>query len=103
MTDNLFNEVPERMPDELVKVLAERDSVRIERIISDGHTSPAGFWYHQDEHEWVMVVSGSAVLEFEDRLLEMGPGDYVLIPAHQKHRVASTASNEKTIWLAVFF
>ena len=103
MVGSLYKNLPEQLPEELVEVLAERSTVRIERIVSDGHASPAGFWYDQDEHEWVLLISGSAVLEFEDRKQALNPGDYVLIPAHQKHRVASTAPTEKTLWLAIFF
>lgn len=100
---NLFENIPERLPGELVEVLADSSSVRIERIVSDGQASPEGFWYDQEQHEWVLLVSGSAVLEFEDGMLEMHPGDHVLIPARQKHRVAATSAAEKTIWLAVFY
>ncbi len=100
---NLFENIPEDLPEELVEVLAESAQVRIERIVSDGQASPEGFWYDQQQNEWVLLVSGSAVLEFEDRSLEMNPGDHVLIPAHQKHRVAATSKVEKTIWLAVFY
>lgn len=100
---NLFENIPEVLPEELVEVLAESSNVRIERIVSEDHASPDGFWYDQEQNEWVMLISGSAVLVFDDRKQELSPGDYVLIPAHQKHRVASTATSEKTIWLAIFF
>jgi cupin 2 domain-containing protein len=100
---NLRSNIPEALPEELTEVLAGSSSVRIERIVSDGHASPEGFWYDQADNEWVLLVSGSAELEFEDHTIEMKPGDYVLIPAHQKHRVASTSGTEKTIWLAVFY
>jgi cupin 2 domain-containing protein len=33
----------------------------------------------------------------------MSPGDYINIPAHEKHRVAWTRPDEPTIWLAVFY
>ncbi|MDF7798089.1 cupin domain-containing protein [Pontiellaceae bacterium B1224] len=100
---NLFSNIPEELPEELVDVLTESSNVRIERIMSDGHTSPDDFWYDQVQNEWVLLVSGSATLEFEDRSVELKPGDYLLIPAHQKHRVAATSETEKTIWLAVFY
>ncbi|MDF7823185.1 cupin domain-containing protein [Pontiellaceae bacterium B12227] len=100
---NLFENIPGELPEELVEVLTEGSSIRIERIVSDGHQSLDDFWYDQDENEWVLLVSGSAVLEFEDRKQELKPGDYVLVPAHQKHRVAATAMTEKTVWLAVFY
>jgi cupin 2 domain-containing protein len=100
---NLFAELPGRLPEELFETLLTRNKVRIERIVSHGHASPAGFWYDQDQHEWVVVLKGAATLQFEDRSLEMRPGDFVNIPAHQKHRVAWTAPDEPTIWLAVHY
>jgi cupin 2 domain-containing protein len=100
---NLFGDIPDVLPDELTEVLAESSNVRIERIVSDGQSSPDDFWYDQTQNEWVLLVSGSAVLEFEERSVDLKVGDYLLIPAHQKHRVASTSLTEKTIWLAVFF
>ena len=53
--------------------------------------------------EWVVVLHGEAVLEFEDEKRRMVPGDYVLIPPRRKHRVFSTSMKEPTVWLAVFF
>lgn len=100
---NLFSNIPENLPEELVEVLAENESVKIERIVSDGHASPDRFWYDQKQNEWVLLVAGSAVLEFEDGKVEMKPGDHLLIPAHQRHRVVSTSQTKKTIWLAIFY
>jgi cupin 2 domain-containing protein len=87
----------------VIETLAEGSHIRIERIVSEGDTSPAEGWYDQDKAEWVLLVQGAARLEFEDSLLELKPGDYVNIPAHCKHRVAWTTPDEKTIWLAVFY
>ena len=100
---NLFEDIPEKLPEELVEILAESSHVRIERIVSDGHKSDEDFWYDQNENEGVFLIAGSAVLEFEDRKVELKPGDFLLIPAHRKHRVASTSPTEKTIWLAIFY
>jgi cupin 2 domain-containing protein len=102
---NLFADLPAALPEELVEVLAEDQHVRIERIVSTGHASPEGFWYDQDETEWVVVLKGEAKLLFEgdDQPITMQPGDHVLIPAHRKHRVEWTTSEEPTVWLAVFY
>ena len=102
---NLFSELPEGRPDELVEVLARGESVRIERIVSTGQRSPEGFWYDQPEHEWVIVLKGEAELRFEGERqpIALQPGDYLNIPAHTKHRVESTASTGATVWLAVFY
>lgn len=100
---NIFANLPSAGKDELFETLAGDDSVRIERIISHAHSSPAGFWYDQPHIEWVMVLQGAASLQFEDRTLELGVGDYVTIAAHEKHRVRWTTPDETTIWLAVHF
>ena len=100
---NLFCDLPAELADELAETLAESGRVRIERIVSHGQASPAGFWYDQDQHEWVIVLKGAARLRFEDETIEMKPGDFVNIPAHKMHRVDWTTPDEPTIWLAVHY
>ncbi len=101
---NLFQDLPDTCPDEVVDILVSSDNVRIKRIISDGHASPDGFWYDQKDHEWVVLLQGSATLEFEDREpVHLQPGDWLEIPAHQKHRVEQTSDETRTIWLAIFW
>lgn len=100
---NLFTDVPTNLPDELFTTLLDVASIRIERIISHGQASPDGFWYDQDQHEWVVVLKGAARLRFEDETLEMKPGDALNIPAHKKHRVDWTTPDEPTIWLALHY
>jgi cupin 2 domain-containing protein len=91
--------------EELVEVLAEGRAVRIERIVSDGHASPEGFWYDQDEAEWVLVVRGAARLRLEgpEDVVELAAGDWVTIEPHRRHRVEWTRPGEETVWLAVFW
>ena len=103
--DNLFADLPTAFPEELIEVLVENQHVRIERIVSAAHTSPEGYWYDQDEAEWVVVLKGEAKLLFEDDDVPilMRPGDHVLIAAHRKHRVQWTTPDEATVWLAVFY
>lgn len=100
---NLFADLPLRLPCEVISILLKSENVRIERIVSHGHSSPQGFWYDQDQHEWVMVLTGQAKLRIEGDLLEMQPGDFVNIPAHAKHRVEWTTPDEPTVWLAVHY
>ncbi len=85
--------------------LFKNESVRIERIVSQGQCSPPGFWYDQDEHEWVAVLSGKAVLQIEgkDKPVTLGPGDTLFLPAHVKHRVEWTDPLQPTIWLGVYW
>lgn len=103
MTANLFTNLPPNLPDELFTTLLEADNLRIERIVSHGHSSPDGFWYDQDQHEWVLVLQGAARLSMEGDIRELKTGDYINIPAHQKHRVEWTTPDETTVWLAVFY
>lgn len=101
---NIFQNIPDNLSDEVSETIAESDNIKIERIISDGHTSPPDFWYDQEQNEFVILLKGSAVLEFDDgSIVEMKEGDYQVIPSHQKHRVSYTDTNVKTIWLAVFY
>jgi cupin 2 domain-containing protein len=103
MIANLFTDLPANLPDEFFSTLLDAANIRIERIVSHGHASPEGFWYDQDENEWVIVLKGAARLRFDDETVEMKPGDFVNIPAHRKHRVEWTTPDEPTIWLAVFY
>lgn len=103
MTSNLFTNLPSNLPDELFTTLLEANNLRIERIVSHGHSSPEGFWYDQDQHEWVFVLQGSARLSIDGVVKELKPGDYTNILPHQKHRVEWTTPDEPTVWLAVFY
>jgi cupin 2 domain-containing protein len=100
---NLFADIPSRVPEELIEVLQATGAVRIERIVSMGHRSPDGFWYDQETDEWVLLLRGAARLEFEgaDQRIELKPGDFLAIPAHQRHRMEWTSPDEPTVWLAV--
>lgn len=101
---NLFAGIPESLPEELVEILDEgAGSVRIERIVSRGHSSPERYWYDQETVEWVCMLKGAAVLRFEGAQgpVKMERGDWIEIPAHCRHRVERTAAGEETVWLAV--
>lgn len=99
---NLFADLTPDPNVEIITPLVQRLGLRIERILSHGHTSPPGFWFDQAENEWVIVLRGRGIVEFEDgRTVELGPGDYLDIPAHTRHRVAFTDPGEVTLWLAV--
>jgi cupin 2 domain-containing protein len=102
--DNLFLDIPGNLPAELFTTLADSDCVRIERIVSRGHAMPAGEWYDQDRHEWVLLLKGAAHLAFADgREVSLAPGDWLEIPAHERHRVAWTDPDQDSVWLAVHY
>ncbi|PSN16062.1 cupin [filamentous cyanobacterium CCT1] len=101
-TGNLF-QLPSPLPAvEVFTALVETPHLRIERIISTGQTTPPGEWYDQGQAEWVILLQGSATLTYADgTALTLEPGDYVLIPAHVRHRVDYTSHEPPCIWLAV--
>jgi len=99
---NLTDSLPDNLPHELVEKLLEASNVRVERIVSHGHASPLGFWYDQDQSEWVLLLRGAARLGFENQVVDMKPGDYLNIGAHCRHRVEWTTPIEPTIWLVIF-
>ncbi|MCA9604191.1 MAG: cupin domain-containing protein [Myxococcales bacterium] len=100
---HLLDAIPASLPEELVEVLARTPGARVERIVSRGHASPPGFWYDQDEHELVVLIAGEARLELEgEEPRPLHPGDWVWLEAHRRHRVAWTAPDTDTVWLAVF-
>ncbi|WP_201785625.1 cupin domain-containing protein [Syntrophomonas wolfei] len=99
---NLFD-IPGHLRDkEFFESLLPDRGILIERIISTGQASPTGFWYDQDRDELVMLLQGEAQLAWpEGRTLSMGRGDWLLIPAHERHRVERTSSDPPCIWLAI--
>jgi cupin 2 domain-containing protein len=102
---NLLADIPASLPEELMQTLVHAPAVRIERVVSQGHRSPNGFWYDQDEHEFVVLISGAARLTFEDQRepLEMIAGSCVNIPAHRRHRIEWTDPAQPTVWLGIFY
>lgn len=78
---------------------------RLERIVSTGQSSPPGFWYDQEDGEWVALLSGAAELQFEDEAepRRLAPGDWLHIAPHRRHRVSWTAQDQTTVWLAIHY
>ncbi len=101
---NLFENIPKVLPKEITTVLQSGENIRIERIVSAGHKSPADFWYEQAQHEWVIVLEGSAVIAFASGEKEtLAAGGYMNIPKGIQHRVDATDKHGNTVWLAVFY
>lgn len=97
---NLLTHLPEPGPDEHFTVLLETPAVRIERIVSDQHSSAPDFWYDQPHDEWVVLLQGEAELTFsEGGVRTLTAGDALCIPARCRHRIARTGL--RTVWLAV--
>jgi cupin 2 domain-containing protein len=104
MKENIFSSIPEDLKDEVFQSIIKNDKLKLERIISYAHKTPEGEWYDQEWDEWVLLIKGAAglLIEGEDEL-ELQTGDYILLPAHKRHRVTWTAADEETVWLALHF
>ena len=90
---------------ETTTVLIEQPGLRLERIHSCQSSSPPDFWYCQSEHEWVVLLQGSAQLQFADEAVprQLSQGDCLLISASRRHRVVSTDPAPGCVWLALFW
>lgn len=101
---NLFNDLPTDLSAEVFTTLLQAGDMQIERIVSRGHCTPAGEWYDQPRHEWVLVLKGAARIAFDDGSeLELAAGDFLDIPAHRRHRVSWTCPERETLWLAIHY
>ncbi|MGY6276602.1 cupin domain-containing protein [Methylomonas sp. MgM2] len=99
---SLFADIPRQLPLELCQTLLENPTCRIERILSKGQVSPEQGWYDQEQTEWVLLLQGQAKLSFADaEPVELKAGDYLLLPAHCRHRVDWTSRDPVCIWLAI--
>jgi cupin 2 domain-containing protein len=104
MPKNMFEQIDINLKEEKIEHIVNSSNIRVERIVSFDYKSPDGFWYDQDENEFVVILQGEATLEFEKNILfYLKKGDYVIIEKHKKHRVVNTAKGILTIWLAIFY
>jgi cupin 2 domain-containing protein len=71
--------------------------LEVRQVLSGELEAPVD--YLQPDDEWALVVSGSARLEVDDDVLELGPGDWVWLPAGTPHRLLRT--EQGTSWVTV--
>lgn len=101
---NLYDAIPEDLKSEVFDLLLDSEIVKIERIVSKGHKSPASGWHDQDGNEWILLLKGAAILSFVDKSsMTLKEGDFYNIPAHKKHKVEWTDPDIETIWLAIHY
>ncbi|NJD21236.1 MAG: cupin domain-containing protein [Melioribacter sp.] len=101
---NIFDNFSKENEKEFIEEILSTKNFKLGRIISEGHASSSNFWYDQDKNEFVLLLKGKAKLSFETgEKIELNPGDYMIINAHQKHRVDWTDPDQKTFWLTIFY
>ena len=99
---NIFEieKLPEIEEEEIVDILKENEDVKIERIISTGQVSD---WMVQEKREYVLLIQGNAVIEFNDKTVEMKSGDTLFIEKSERHRVVYTSESPCCIWFCIHF
>ena len=100
--ENIFAQIAEAGEEEQFDLLFKSPNCRIDRIVSSGHSSPKGFWYDQENDEFILLIQGEATLELEYRIVTLKTGDYLHIPKKCTHRLDSTSLDPVCVWLCVF-
>ncbi len=102
---NIFENIHDHIPEELFQKILQTENLKVERIVSKGHSSEEDHWYDQEENEWVILLKGSAGLLFEGdkKVVVLRKGDFINIPARTKHRVEWTDPEMVTVWLAIHY
>ena len=62
---NIYKNIPCNLPEEIVENISSGKNIKIERIVSRGHSSSEEFWYDQKENEFVLLIKGKACILFE--------------------------------------
>jgi len=96
---NLYADLREPVSGEDFAELLCLGNLRIERIVSG--SDPELLLYDQVQDEWVILLEGRATLQIAGETVDLGPGDYLFIPAHTPHRVLATIPTPRCVWLAV--
>ena len=90
---------PDEAPDrgELIEQVAAIGGVAIEHILSGRLDSAQD--YNQGHDEWVLVLSGRALVEVEGEPKVLVGGNWLFLPAGVPHRLVET--DPGTSWLAL--
>ena len=72
---NIFEQIIVDKNEEKFFEIFKNETIKIEKIVSNGQTSPENFWYEQEKSEFVLLLEGFAILEFENREVELKKGD----------------------------
>jgi cupin 2 domain-containing protein len=100
---NIFEQIVVDKNEEKFFEIFKNETIKVEKIVSNGQKSPENFWYEQEQSEFILLLEGFAILEFENREVELKKGDCLNIEAMKKHRVKFTSQDAPTIWFAVFY
>ena len=114
--ENIFAQIAEAGEEEQFDLLFKSPNCRIDRIVSSGHSSPKGFWYDQENDEFILLIQGEATLEFEDRKVTLEKrrlpaysqkianiGSIVPVSSRYVYGCACLISNREKVILSMLF
>ena len=90
---------------ERVRQLQSGPGWHLDLIHSCAASSADGYWYDQDEHEWLTLLRGSArlALHSPEQTIDLSVGDGLYLAPHRRHRVERTDPEPGTLWLALYW
>jgi cupin 2 domain-containing protein len=94
---NLFTDAEPPHEGERFETLLRHKNLVVERIVSSSAVTPQE--YVQPHDEWVLLVTGEAVVRVAGESMTLTPGDYLFLPAGVPHTVEPTSQG--ALWLAV--
>ena len=94
---NVFADALPPLEGERFETLLSHRNLVVERIVSSEAITPVVSAQLQDE--WVVLISGEAVLDVDGDRMRLTAGDHVFLPAGCPHTVQSVSDG--AIWLAV--
>jgi len=101
---NIFENIPKPSKEEFVQTILTNTTLKIQRIVSNGHISPKEGWYKAKTDEWVILLEGEATLSFKNANdVQLIVGDFLNIEANSEHKVSWTKENCNTVWLVVHY
>ncbi|WP_426339579.1 cupin domain-containing protein [Pseudoduganella sp. S-14] len=94
---NLYEDALPPATGERFDTLLSHKGLVIERIVSTSKIESQE--YVQEQDEWVILLTGEAMLEVAGRRLSLKAGDYLFLPARTAHTVKKVSDG--ALWLAV--
>jgi cupin 2 domain-containing protein len=94
---NLYeNALPPQQGERFDTLLSHKGLI-IERIVSTSKI--ASQQYVQEQDEWVVLLTGDALLDVAGRQVPLRAGDYLFLPSRTPHTVLRVSDG--AMWLAV--
>ncbi len=77
------------------KIVGELNKQHVKLVKFQG---PFTWHHHENEDELFYVVKGSFVMELRDKNIELGEGDFLVVPKGVEHR----PNADKEVWVMLF-